>query len=187
MTPRVRPIAEADAPLLAQLHAASWRSAYRGLMSDAFLEHEVDAERQQAWAVKARMLSTGHFGFLATVDDGPAGFIFMSAAFDPSWGSMLDNLHVLEPFRSQGVGRVLIAAAMRELLARGYREPVWLWVFERNVAARRVYQRLGGREAERVVQRAFDGADRAKWRVVWDSPGALLQACGGPQPGLGGG
>lgn len=183
MTPRVRPIAQADARLLAQLHAASWRSAYRGLMSDAFLDREVDAERQHAWTAKADTLSAVHFGFVAEVDGVPAGFIFMIAGSDPTCGTMLDNLHVLEPFRSHGVGRLLIATAMRELLARGHREPVWLWVFERNAAARRVYQRLGGREAERVVERAFDGADRPKWRVVWDSPDALLTACDGPQPG----
>lgn len=186
MTPRVRPITPEDAGLVAQLHAASWRSAYRGLMSDAFLDHEVDAERQHAWVAKAGALSGVHFGFIAEVEDVPAGFIFMIAGANPTWGTMLDNLHVLEPFRSHGVGRLLIATAMREVLGRGHREPVWLWVFERNDAARRVYQRLGGREAERVVERAFDGADRPKWRVVWSSPDALLDACETPRARLGG-
>lgn len=176
MTTLVRPIVRADASLIAQLHAASWRSAYRGLLSDAFLEREVDAERLGVWNDRAAALSTAEFGFIAEVDGSAAGFIFMRTAGDPLWGAMLDNLHVLEPFRSQGVGRHLIATAMRALLERGHQGEVWLWVFEPNAPARRVYARLGGREVERVVEHAFDGAERAKWRVVWDSPHALLRA-----------
>lgn len=179
MSVTVRPITPDDAGLIACLHAASWRSAYRGLLNEAFLEHGVDDDRLRVWTERTGALSTTEFGFLAEVEGTSAGFIFMRAAHDRTWGSMLDNLHVLEPFRSQGTGRRLIATAMQALMDVGHEEPVWLWVFEPNTAARRVYARLGGREAERAVERAPDGAERAKWRVAWDSPQALLRACQG--------
>lgn len=177
MSVTIRPITSEDAAVLAHLHASSWRSAYRGLFSDGFLARDVDADRHHVWTGRMETLSSREFGFIAEVDGTPGGFIFVRAAHDPGWGSMLDNLHVLEPFRSQGVGRRLIAAAMQVLIDREHRESVWLWVFEPNTAARRVYARLGGREAERAVERAPDGAERAKWRVVWESPHALMRAC----------
>jgi GNAT superfamily N-acetyltransferase len=170
----VRPITFEDAGVLAHLHASSWRSAYRGLFSDTFLDDGVDAERRGVWTERMETLSSSEFGFIADVDGAPAGFIFVRAAHDRDWGTMLDNLHVLEPFRSHGVGRRLIATGMQALIEGGHREPVWLWVFEPNTAARRVYARLGGHEAERAVERAPDGAERAKWRVVWDGPETLL-------------
>jgi len=178
MTPRIRPITPADALVLARLHAESWRSAYRGLFSDTFLDHEVHAERLQAWTERMTALAPADLGFIAEIDHGPVGFIFVRAAHDPAWGTLVDNLHVASGLRGQGLGRQLLATAMRELLSRGHRHPVWLWVFEQNEAARRVYARLGGREAERAVDRSFDGAERAKWRVVWQSPEALREACG---------
>lgn len=178
MTPRIRPITPADAVVLARLHAESWRSAYRGLFSDTFLDHEVHAERLQVWTERTTPLAPADLGFIAEIDHRPAGFIFVRAAHDPTWGTMVDNLHVANGLRSQGLGRQLLATAMRELLSRGHRQPVWLWVFEQNDAARRVYARLGGRETERAVDRSFDGAERAKWRVVWQSPEALREACG---------
>lgn len=176
MTVDVRPITHEDAVVLARLHAASWRTAYRGLFSESFLDAGVEADRLHVWTARTACLSPAEFGFIVLVEQEPGGFIFMRAAHDPQWGSMLDNLHVLEPFRSHGLGRRLIAASMRALIERGHAVPVWLWVFESNTAARRVYARLGGREAERAVERAPDGEERAKWRVVWESPDALLRA-----------
>lgn len=147
MTPRIRPVTTADAPVLARLHAESWRSAYRGLFSDTFLDHEVHAERLRAWTERRTSLAPADLGFIAEISGRPVGFIFVRAAHDPVWGTLVDNLHVASGLRSQGLGRQLLAAAMRELLLRGHRQPVWLWVFEQNEAARRVYARLGGREA----------------------------------------
>lgn len=179
MTVVVRPIGAADAPLVAHMHAASWKSAYRGLFSEAFLDREVDDERLHEWTQRLATPADSAFGLIAEVDDRPVGFIFMRSAHDPAWGTMLDNLHVLDGSRGQGVGRRLIAAAMRALLARDCRVPVWLWVYEQNEPARRVYARLGGREVERATDLAADGAERPKWRVVWDSPELLLDACEG--------
>lgn len=42
---RYRVAHPADADAIAGLHAASWRENYRGILSDAFLDGEVEADR----------------------------------------------------------------------------------------------------------------------------------------------
>ena len=53
---------------LASLHAESWRAAYRGLYSDAFLDREVHAERMAFWTLRVPELrSLDAELYLATV------------------------------------------------------------------------------------------------------------------------
>ncbi|MGE3473953.1 MAG: GNAT family N-acetyltransferase [Vicinamibacterales bacterium] len=164
-----------DADVVARLHARSWQSAYRGIFDDRFLDGPVVSERLAAWRERMSQAPDDEFGFLALVDGVPAGFIRLRVASDPEWGTMLDNLHVLPEHRGTGIGRRLIAAGMRECLARMRQEDgVWLWVYEANVAARRVYAHLGGREVEWCDESAADGSRLAKWRVAWPSARQLL-------------
>ncbi|MCA2990971.1 hypothetical protein [Gemmatimonas sp.] len=42
---RIRPLHTADAGTVAALHAASWRRAYRGILTYAYLDSDLEAER----------------------------------------------------------------------------------------------------------------------------------------------
>jgi len=42
---RIRPLHTADAGTVAALHAASWRRAYRGILTNAYLDSDLEAER----------------------------------------------------------------------------------------------------------------------------------------------
>jgi GNAT superfamily N-acetyltransferase len=63
---------------------------------------------------------------------------------DELFGTMLDNLHVLQPQKGKGIGRKLVRDIAswcdRDYSAKG----LYLWVFEQNVPARHFYERLGG-------------------------------------------
>jgi hypothetical protein len=41
----LRDATEHDSPAIARLHADSWRSAYRGMLSDDYLDHRAHSER----------------------------------------------------------------------------------------------------------------------------------------------
>jgi GNAT superfamily N-acetyltransferase len=172
----IRPVAVSDALLLAEIHAASWRDAYRGLLRDAYLDSEVVADRISVWSERMQHADPACFGFMAEMDGTPAGFVFLRGADDAQWGTLLDNIHVLPHFKGRGIGLRLIEAAARETARRHPGERVYLWVFEQNLRARRFYARLGGRDAERVVQPAPGGGTLPEWRVVWDNPAQLLAA-----------
>jgi ribosomal protein S18 acetylase RimI-like enzyme len=188
----IRPIIATDAAVVAAMHTASWRDAYRGILSDEYLANAVVPDRIAVWNELLANVVPSRFGFIAEVDDEPGGFVFLRVAHDPTWGTLVDNLHVLPGLRGHGVGRTLVAAAAEEALIRHPNARVHLWVFEQNVRARSFYARLGGQEVERVVAEPPGGGSRAEWRVYWNNPEHLLANVargaaadsGGPRPSV---
>ncbi len=87
----------------------------------------------------------------------------------PLWGALLDNLHVTLALRGQGLGRRLLAAAAEWCEARRPGTGLHLWVYERNVEARRFYERLGAREIERVITELPGGGSAVIGRCGWVS------------------
>ena len=52
MPPPIRSAGAADADAIAALHAASWRSAYRGILKASTLGPALDGERRAHWRGK---------------------------------------------------------------------------------------------------------------------------------------
>ncbi len=161
----IRDITPADAPVVAALHAASWRTAYRGILSDAYLNDALDADRLATWTTRLADRETSQFGVLALDGDVPVGFGFVFRDADPRWGHLLDNLHVTTARRSAGIGPRLMAA-IAERLPRGSR--LHLWVYDGNVRARAFYDRMGGRPVEQQTMEPPGGGQAVQWRYVWD-------------------
>ncbi len=168
----IRPASAADADAIAALHAASWRSAYRGIFNERTLGPALDGERRTHWRGKLAAMSADDTVLIA----GDVGFIAVWAEGDPGFGAYIDNLHVHPKRRSAGLGRRLLGEAMRRVATRG--EPdAYLWVFDDNVRAIDFYRRLGGK----IVEGGFDeidGAQVAHSRIVWRDTARLAEACG---------
>jgi ribosomal protein S18 acetylase RimI-like enzyme len=168
MLETIRAATPADADALAALHAASWRSSYRGILSDATLGPGLDEERRRHWRAK---LENADRDDLVLMVDGLA-FITVWAEGDPGFGAYVDNLHVHPDRRGGGIGRRLLQEAARRLALRGERR-AYLWVFDANVRTVDFYLRLGGE----IVERGFDEIDGATVphsRVVWRDIGSLI-------------
>jgi GNAT superfamily N-acetyltransferase len=174
-----RPIVGTDAEIVADLHAASWRDSYRGMLSDAYLASDVVADRRAVWHRRLGQPDPSHFGFVAEEDRRPVGFVYLRGLFDPTWGTLLDNIHVLPGLKGRGIGHLLIEIAARETQRRHADTGLYLWVFEQNSPARRFYSELGGREVERVIIEPPGGGQIPEWRVVWDTPSSLLNRAAG--------
>jgi ribosomal protein S18 acetylase RimI-like enzyme len=172
----IRPIVPADAATIADLHTASWRSAYRGMLRDDYLDGDIASERRQAWAARLGQPVDANYGFIAESEAGPAGFVFMLGQDDPTWGTLVDNLHVLPGLKGLGIGRRLLGAAALETQRRYPGQRVHLFVYEANVAARRFYAGVGGREVERGPVDPPGGGSQIHWRVAWDDAAQLLAA-----------
>jgi GNAT superfamily N-acetyltransferase len=176
---RFRTAVTDDAPAVAALHADSWRRHYRGVYSDAFLDGDVEADRQLVWGERFALLpSNESFTVVAEDDQGLVGFTHVIFGADPDWGSLLDNLHVRFGSKRQGVGRELMT---RSLLAASERAtPLYLWVLEANVDARAFYEACGGICVERAPVTQPGGiagrlvGEHFKLRMAWADPGALL-------------
>jgi ribosomal protein S18 acetylase RimI-like enzyme len=82
--------------------------------------------------------------FVATCDDGHMGMISIHEIKDGV--APISNLYVLESYRRQGLGTALLKSA----LAYAGKAEVRLTVSRRNLAARRIYRRLGFRLSDNV-------------------------------------
>ncbi|ORV87269.1 acetyltransferase [Mycobacterium interjectum] len=147
----VRAAVPADAHEVARVQVRSWRSAYRGLIAQEFLdglEPEFFAARYTFGRVGLRMPST-----LVAVDGAAiVGLATTGLCRDgelPNFGELMaiyvDPAHV-----RRGVGGSLMAAARERLRAVGVAGAL-LWVLDGNTPARRFYERDGW---------GFDGACR---------------------------
>jgi ribosomal protein S18 acetylase RimI-like enzyme len=170
--PPIRPAGVADADAIAALHAASWRSAYRGIFKDDTLGPSLDGERQGHWRAKLAAMTADDTVLIA----GNMGFIAVWAKGDPGFGAYIDNLHVHPERRSAGLGRRLLGEAMGRVAGRGERA-AYLWVFDDNVRAIDFYRRLGGE----IVEGGFDeidGSQVAHSRIAWHDTARLAETCG---------
>jgi ribosomal protein S18 acetylase RimI-like enzyme len=139
-TATVRPATEADAPALADVFLAAWRSGYRGVVPDDVIE---GLDAAELTATLARRLHTVGQHTVAAVDDRdrPIGFAGYGADDEHPGGGYLASLYVHPSAGRAGVGRRLLRHALDEMSDVDVR----LWVFEGNAAARRLYEREGFR------------------------------------------
>lgn len=170
---------ETDAEAIAELHAASWRVAYRGILPAAYLAGPIDEERRRHWRAAMAAKRPEDVVLIAQDDGRPVGFIAIWRAGDPGFDGYIDNLHVRPDLRGNRLGRRLLVAAVAQLRAAGSRS-IYLWLFEKNAPARRFYETLGGRAEDRSVIE-FAGARIAQVRFVWRDLAALAEACKRPR------
>lgn len=160
MTDQIRKARRRDLAAIARLHALSWRDSYRGLLSDDYLENEVDQELRRHWT-EARIEPNDLVLVAEGQNGGILGFIAVWCRPEP----FIDNLHVTPDGRSQGVGTRLMAAAARCLLERG-KSTAFLWVFEDNRRAVAFYERLGGKRTDRTIKPVF-GNEVVQLKLEW--------------------
>lgn len=165
---RIRRAAPSDWAAIAAIHAESWRSAYRGIYPDSYLEERAPAERRSFWS-EAFGGMDGELDavFLAEQAGEAVGFACLRRKAEAA-GPLLDNLHVLPGRKGLGIGRRLIAAAAGWLAEKEPEAALQLVVWADNVAARGFYGRLGGREAEVFEAPTPGGGTAPQIRVRWE-------------------
>lgn len=73
----------ADQEQIAQLHAENWRHTYRGLFSDAFLDHDVVDDRLQVWAQRLASPPQNQCVLVAMEQTKVRGFVCVYGQDDP--------------------------------------------------------------------------------------------------------
>jgi len=171
---RIREANENDAEAIARLHAASWRIAYRGALSDAYLDGSMEAERIEVWRERFAMPAENQYVAVAESQGQIVGFVCAYGGHDAQWGTFLDNLHVAPELKRQGVGTQLMGR-LASWSARAYPgQGVYLWVLQSNAAARRFYHHMGGKDVGSDVWTPPDGSALPKTRIAWRETRALL-------------
>jgi GNAT superfamily N-acetyltransferase len=171
-----RPARPDDAHAVAGLHADSWRRHYRGAYSDAFLDGDVAGYLFRLWTDRLAAPPPRARTILAERDGQVVGLAHTFLDEDPTWGALLDNLHVAHGLKRQGIGTRLLALTRQAVRDWSPSSGVFLWVLEQNSAARAFYAAHGGTCVERDDV-APPGGDPARLtgrpmglRYVWSRP-----------------
>jgi ribosomal protein S18 acetylase RimI-like enzyme len=175
-----RTAAAQDTQAIAGLHADSWRRHYRGAYSDAFLDGDVTGYLAAVWATRLASPAPQARTILAEADGVLVGIAHTKLGEDPSWGSLIDNLHVAHGLQRSGIGTRLMALAARAVLDWSPASGLYLWVLEQNVAAQSFYEARGGACVERAADPPPGGnpanlnGQPMMLRYAWQDPSRLL-------------
>jgi GNAT superfamily N-acetyltransferase len=172
----IRIAQQEDSVAIAAVHAISWRSSYRGILSDEYLNEELESERLSIWKRRLEFPKTNQYVTVAKHESHIVGFACAFGCEDELLGTMLDNLHVLPSQKGKGIGRGLV----RDIASwcdRGYpNKGLYLWVIEQNLPARRFYERLGGVVVGEANWSAPDGTAVKEIRYEWKNIAELIAA-----------
>jgi GNAT superfamily N-acetyltransferase len=167
---RIRPGTPDDARAIAEVHVASWRDAYRGLLPDEYLEKlsvEEREARRLAWFADPEPGS----GVLVAEEAGRiVGFVSFGPSRDEDASEGIGEvpaIYVDPRAVGTGVGRELFAAATQALREVGFRRAT-LWVLEANERARGFYEKAGWSWDGSVSTHRFECANEPVVRYAVD-------------------
>jgi GNAT superfamily N-acetyltransferase len=144
-----------DAPAIAEVHVASWRTTYKGIFSDTLLDSLSVNKREQSWRETLALPEPNSVTLVACHGDGSiVGFISGGAERTGRLGyeGELYAIYLLQLAQRQGLGTLLVQHFVRELRARGFGSMA-VWVLAAN-PFRKFYEALGGKVvAEQQIER----------------------------------
>lgn len=145
-----------DAAALAEVHVASWREAYAGLLPAAYLAQMSAPLYARRWR---RQLMAARPPEIVLAAEGPAGLVGYCAGHVSLADSSAEvsTLYVLKSAQNLGLGRRLLVSAARVLRARGAGS-LCLWVLKDNTPARGFYEHLGAAPVGERPVRGWGGA-----------------------------
>lgn len=156
-----------DVQSIWQLHAASWRIVYRGMLSDDFLDNHVDQDREKVWRERFASPKSNQVVLVAKDEDTLLGFVCAYGDEHPQWGTYIDNLHVRPEKKRLGIGRQLMLHIARWSQAQCPASGIYLKVLETNVAARKFYESLGATNLQATLWTPPGGGSVVSLNYVW--------------------
>jgi len=162
-----------DLSNIAKLHAQSWCENYSEVLSDKYLSEEVYSDRTQVWTTRFTNPSTNQFILVAEVDNEFCGFVCVYGANHPTFGTIIDNLHVKSMAKGKGVGIKLLIAAANWAYSNYRNENLYLEVLEANVKAIGFYEHLGGVNIDVAYWHTPCGNKVKEFIYSWGSPKQL--------------
>jgi GNAT superfamily N-acetyltransferase len=173
---RARP---GDAAGIGVVHVGAWRSAYAGILPDAYLANlsipRMAASYERAIADRRDC----HAVFVAVAGSEVVGFASGGRARRQGIGNAagcqgeVETLYLLDDWRERGLGRRLMRAMAAHLGAVGCRS-VMLWVLQDNPTCW-FYRHLGGRPVLHEGIR-YAGHPLQQVAYLWEPIEALLAA-----------
>ncbi|KAI8066738.1 GCN5-like N-acetyltransferase [Gongronella butleri] len=141
---QLRPATDSDHDLLVQIHVASWKVTYKGLVPDTFLDDEAHSELDARWKKKHPLQCARVRHTTIAYDEASGesvGFVYAEYEQEKEKDMVyVDHLHVLPNWQGHGIGKMLLKDACD--WTRSLALPkIYLYVMEQNAQAIQFYER----------------------------------------------
>lgn len=133
----------ADAETLGEIHASSWKIAYKNIVPDEVLDN-ITIEKRKKFFEKALTEGWEEDAILYK-DNVAVGLICIGKCRDtdkPISTGEIWGIYLHPNYWNQGIGKDLMTWGLNELKGRNYKE-ITLWVLEENISARKFYEKMG--------------------------------------------
>lgn len=141
-TINIRTATPRDAEQIAFVHIDSWRTTYRNIVSDDFLNGLNVQTKSNFWEIALTTKSNNIF--VAESDGKIIGFATGGQSRDKNeFDSELYAIYVLQQHQRNNIGRLLLTATAKYLQTSGH-SSLYVWVLADN-NSRTFYERFGGK------------------------------------------
>ncbi|KGK85878.1 GCN5 family acetyltransferase [Desulfosporosinus sp. HMP52] len=129
-----------DVKHISRIHALSWKSAYKGIIPQAYL----DDLKEDFWVsalenwIKDDVLTAQ----IIFENDRTIGCVAYGKSRDkslPDWGEIV-SIYLLPEYFGKGCGNKLLETALLDLKQSDYQN-IYLWVLKENLRARHFYEK----------------------------------------------
>lgn len=139
----IRSITEEDIPQVVDIQVDGWKTAYKGIIDDDFLN---SMDKQARIEQRKKDYKNGPF-IVATIDGEVVGFCRYYDNVLSSDGESCDceimALYVKPELKKHGIGRAMFNYAVNDLKNRGKSKMI-LWCLKENYPSRVFYEKMGG-------------------------------------------
>ena len=171
----VRRATAADAAAIAEVHVASWKHTYPGIVPQTYIDSLDDEQFASRW--KEQLLLPDTLVLVAVGPDGICGFVGGGPLREPlpppsfACDGEIYALYVRSDTHRRGVGRSLMREIGRRLVEAGFTRAA-VWVLAEN-PARWFYAKLGGQPvASKTIE--IGGAELLEVGYAWDKLSDLI-------------
>jgi GNAT superfamily N-acetyltransferase len=170
-----------DAVAIARVRVESWRSTYKGMIPQAYLDGMSVETSAALWGKALAAANHRTHTFVAEDPEGIVGFSSGVVLPEPKQGFMseLAAIYLRPAYQRNGLGTRLVSVVADALAAHGATNMI-VWVIAANAQARKFYTALG---AELVIEQPFqwDGMDLVEAGYGWQDLAALAQQTRDPR------
>ncbi|MDO5726137.1 MAG: GNAT family N-acetyltransferase [Tissierellia bacterium] len=156
-----------DIKLMSQIHARSWKQAYKGLLPQSYL----DQLKEDRWVeIMTKSFENKNFAAWIALFDGEAAACICAAKsmyrrYTNDWE--LISLYALDKFWGKGIGKKLLDTALEHGKTKGFKR-AGLWVLDKNERAIKFYENYGMKKINDKIFSEIGGMKTTEIRFVID-------------------
>lgn len=174
----IREATDKDISEMARVHVDTWRTTYRGILSDDVLGNLSYEKREQSWyQVFNNAPKDGNFTYVAEDRSGQiVGFVNagIEREDNPLFQGELNAIYILDSHQQKGIGRELVRV-VAERLSQMQIYSMLVWVLANNPACC-FYEKLGGKK---VNQKEIKRGETKLIEIAygWTNTSSLYSCC----------